>query len=419
MDNLTHTIVGLGVGELLHRSLAPETLPARQRTRHRLLLTACAVASNLPDIDLLLTGLLPAPLGYLLNHRGHTHTVLLAVPEALLLGALLWLLWPAARTLLRDSRHARWGLALSLAGGLALHLLMDYCNSYGLHPLAPFDTRWFYGDTLFIVEPLFWVALGVPLALTLRSPLIKRGWLALLAAALLFFAFKALLSWAALIALVMVGLAAGWPQRHAGSTGRSGLLSGLLLSLCFVGLQGGMSAIGKQRIGAALHQADPGARLLDVAMTAFPSEPLCWAFVTVESNEAAGTYRLRRGIFSVAPDLVAPGACPAGLAGPEAQTLLTPSLALQADDTASLTRLRRLDADNCYVAAWLRFARDPALGADTLSDARFSNAGGRGNFSTLALSGTAGRDCPKNVPAWGVPRADLLTAPNRGAERGR
>lgn len=411
MDNLTHTIVGLGVGELLHRSLPPEPEPGRQRSRHRLLLTACAVASNLPDIDLLLTGLLPPPLGYLLNHRGHTHTVLLALPEALALGALLWLLWPAARGLLKDSGPARRGFALSLGCGLALHLLMDYCNSYGLHPLAPFDARWFYGDMLFIVEPLFWVALGVPLALTLRSPLIRRGLLTLLGAALLFFAFKALLSWPALAVLLLVGVAAGWPQRRAGPAGRTGLLVGLLIGLLFAGLQGGMSALGKERIGAALRQADSGARLLDVAMTAFPSEPLCWAFVSVESKEAAGTYRLRRGLFSIAPGLVAPGECPAGLAGAGPQTLLTPALAQQAEDTASLARLRRLAAQDCYVSAWLRFSRVPLLGADTLSDARFTDAGGRGNFSTLPLSATAGRDCPKAVPEWGRPRQDLLAPP--------
>jgi inner membrane protein len=409
MDNLTHTIVGLGVGELLHRSLPAESAPQRQRTRHRLLLTACGVASNLPDIDLLLTGLLPSPLGYLLNHRGHTHTVLFAIPEALLLAALLWLCWPAARALLRESRPARLGLALATTCGLALHLLMDYCNSYGLHPLAPFDTRWFYGDVLFIVEPLFWVALGVPLALTLRRPLAKLGWLALLGAALLFFALKTLLAWPALIALLLIGAACGALQRRAGAAGRAGLLLGLLVSLAFVGAQGTMSGLGRERIAAALQQLDPASRVLDVSMTAFPSEPLCWSFVTVESNEAAGSYRLRRGIFSIAPALVAPGACPAGLAGAEPQQSLTPALAQQASETASLARLRRLNADNCYVAAWLRFARDPALGEDTLSDARFANAGGRGNFSTLPLSASAARACPKNVPDWGRPRADLLT----------
>jgi sec-independent protein translocase protein TatC len=47
------------------------------------------LAGNFPDLDLVLTPLLPAPLGYLLHHRGHTHTVLYALPQMLLLAALM------------------------------------------------------------------------------------------------------------------------------------------------------------------------------------------------------------------------------------------------------------------------------------------------------------------------------------------
>ena len=37
------------------------------------------------DLDLVLTALAPAPLGYLLHHRGHTHTLLYVLPQALTL----------------------------------------------------------------------------------------------------------------------------------------------------------------------------------------------------------------------------------------------------------------------------------------------------------------------------------------------
>ncbi len=144
MDNLTHSIIGFGVGELMHRSVPAEAQPARQRTRHRLLLLSCALANNFPDLDLLLTHGLPAPLSYLLYHRGHTHTLLMALPQALLLVALLWLCWPATRALLKASGAARLGLAASVLLGLGLHLLMDYTNSYGIHPYYPFDGRWLY-----------------------------------------------------------------------------------------------------------------------------------------------------------------------------------------------------------------------------------------------------------------------------------
>ena len=129
MDNLSHTVAGLLAGELLHRCLPSEADGDRHALRRRLMLTTCALAGNFPDLDLVLTPLLPAPLGYLLHHRGHTHTMLYAIPQALLLAALLYLLWPGARRLLRESVSARAGFGLALVGGFGLHLAMDYLNS--------------------------------------------------------------------------------------------------------------------------------------------------------------------------------------------------------------------------------------------------------------------------------------------------
>jgi inner membrane protein len=40
------------------------------------------------------------------------------------------------------------------------HPLLDFLNSYGMRFLAPFSYRWFYGDTLFIIDPWVWVALA-------------------------------------------------------------------------------------------------------------------------------------------------------------------------------------------------------------------------------------------------------------------
>jgi len=67
--------------------------------------------------------------------------------------AAIWLLWPAARKLLHTSGAARLGLFATTVLGLILHLSMDAMNVYGVHPFAPFDPRWFYGDMIFIVEP--------------------------------------------------------------------------------------------------------------------------------------------------------------------------------------------------------------------------------------------------------------------------
>jgi inner membrane protein len=408
MDNITHSIIGFGAGELIHRSLPQEKQEDDQRVRHRLLLVSCVLASNFPDLDLVLTKLLPAPLGYLLNHRGHTHTALLAIPQALLLAALLWLLWPSARRLLQASSTARRGLAVSIVTGFALHLGMDYTNSYGVHPWYPFDGRWVYGDMVFIVEPLFWVAIGVPMALIMRWRTARWIALAGLLAALGGFAVKGYLGWLALAILLKVGVFCGAVQSRAGKRGVAGVATGLLIGAGFIAVQGVASHVGRVQITTALHQVDPGARVLDVVMTAFPSQPLCWAYVSVESNEAAGTYRMRRGIASIAPQWLSPLSCSPGLVEHGASVALAPGIAQFETEQDSLQQLRALSANNCLVNAWLRFGRAPALDATggTLSDYRFAMTP-RGNFSTLDLEPQ--QPCPTGVPNWGYPRADLLT----------
>ena len=134
MDNLTHSVVGLGIGALVDRSLPDEPSPERQRVRTRMLLVIGFLASNFPDLDLVLTHLLEPPLGYLLQHRGHTHTLIGALGELVLLLAAIWLLWPSARRLLRESGAARGGAVAGAVIGLLLHIGMDSLNVYGVHP---------------------------------------------------------------------------------------------------------------------------------------------------------------------------------------------------------------------------------------------------------------------------------------------
>jgi inner membrane protein len=37
---------------------------------------------------------------------------------------------------------------------------MDFTNVYGVRPLVPFSSRWFYGDLIFVVDPWIWLILG-------------------------------------------------------------------------------------------------------------------------------------------------------------------------------------------------------------------------------------------------------------------
>ncbi|MEO7496030.1 MAG: metal-dependent hydrolase [Massilia sp.] len=389
MDNLSHSVVGLALGELAHHSLPVEAAPQDQRQRRRLLLTAGWASANFPDLDLLLSGLLPSPLGYLLQHRGHTHTVLYALPQALLLVALIWLLWPGARRLLAHSATARTGLLASVTLGFLSHLAMDYLNSYGIHPFYPFEARWYYGDLVYILEPVFWTVCGVPLALTIASRAKRVTLLALLAGALLLCAWAGFLHWTSLLLLLALAVYVGALQGRA-PDGRRALLAGFMLGALFIGVQHLTSTLARQALFAQLRAADPASRVLDIVLTAYPANPLCWNYVSVERDDGAGRYRLRRGALGLGG-----AACPARLAAKDATF------------DASLAGLRaQADAD-CWLRAWLRFARAPVLGAGSASDLRFG-APDEPNFSHLALGAASHAACPAGVPPWTPPRADLL-----------
>ena len=394
MDNITHTVVGLAVGEVIHRAVTAEATPAAQHTRRRLLLTACAAASNFPDLDLVLGGLLPNPLGYLLHHRGHTHTFLLEIPQALLLVALLWLLWPNARALLNTSAAARKGLALAVIAGFLLHIGMDAMNSYGVHPFYPFDMRWLFGDLVFIVEPIFWVGAGVPLIMTIDRGWLRRGWLVLLALVLTGFTIKGYLHWASLALLALAALLAA----------RQGLPTGLALCVAFISVQALGSQTARGVLAGELAQRAPGARLLDAALTAYPANPLCWNFAAIERTAGQDNYHVRRGVLSLSPALLPVEACPAGLTG---QVEGRGRIGLLSDDAASLVVLRSRAAADCWLRAWMRFARVPLLVDGVASDLRFGTRLAP-NFSTIDLDTFKGRGCPAPVPPWGTPRMDLL-----------
>ena len=101
--------------------------------------------------------------------RGWTHGVLaLAVWPFLLTGAVL-LLDRGLRRLRRASLPSGVlpGQVLLLSGiSIWSHPALDTLNTYGVRWLMPFSGRWFYGDTLFIVDPWVWLALGLGVLLS-------------------------------------------------------------------------------------------------------------------------------------------------------------------------------------------------------------------------------------------------------------
>ncbi len=414
MDNISHSVVGLAAGELLHRSLKQEPDNHQQQTRRRLFLVSCWAASNFPDLDLFLTRLLPSPLGYLLHHRGHTHTLLYAIPQAILLTLMICLFWPAARNLLRHSTRARIGFAISIGLGFLFHLSMDYLNSYGVHPFHPFDSAWLYGDMVFIVEPVFWIMFGVPIIMMLQNPKLKILLMSLLIGIPVFFTIKGFLLWQSMAVLLLLAIFVAMLQRQADKTSnnqsKKALIAAFAISLAFIGIQNSASKYGKTLVSYDLLQKDPANRLLDIAMSPFPTNPLCWNFISVESKEKAGTYHLREGIVSLTPSVLPIAACPASLAKLPPQVTTKSDIAFITEYQGDLDKLRTLSNQHCDFQAWLRFARAPLLKQDTAVDLRFGSVP-TGNFTTLPLnkSDSTEQSCSRFIPAWDFPRSDLIT----------
>ena len=155
MDPVAHTLFGA--------ALAESGLKSRSRYATATLL----IGANLPDIDAA-AGLWGDDFS-LFFRRGWTHGILALVVLPILLTAAvaLWHRWRGSKPTAPDTPPFRLRAILGLAFlSVVSHPLLDWLNTYGVRLLMPFDSRWFYGDTLFIVDPWFWLltAAGVVLA---------------------------------------------------------------------------------------------------------------------------------------------------------------------------------------------------------------------------------------------------------------
>ncbi len=123
------------------------------------------VSAEIPDVDILLN--LGGPVLGFAHHRGFTHTLAGAPFNAALALAVVY----GVHRLLASKGVAphtppRWRLLFvyAMLGALS-HILLDFTNSYGVRPFAPFYSRWFSWDIVHIVEPLILIALIAGLAL--------------------------------------------------------------------------------------------------------------------------------------------------------------------------------------------------------------------------------------------------------------
>ena len=150
MDNLAHTFAGLAFAE------------AGLKRRTALGTATLVIGANLPDADALAYAFGDG-VDALVLRRGWTHGVLAMVvlPFALAGAMLAWdrLVRRRRSSQTRAPAHGWWLVALA-AVGIWSHPLLDLLNTYGVRLLMPFSGRWFYGDTLFIIDLWLWLVLG-------------------------------------------------------------------------------------------------------------------------------------------------------------------------------------------------------------------------------------------------------------------
>src|SRR4030095_12343865 len=148
MDNVCHTLVGAAFGE------------AGLKHRTRFGAAALMISANIPDVDVFvfLTGASPVAF-----RRGITHGIVAPLLLPVLLTAIFVLV---ARLRPRppsdDGPPLRpGGLLLPALSGVYSHVSLDWLNNYGVRVLTPFSWQWFYGDSVFIVDPLLWLVVRV------------------------------------------------------------------------------------------------------------------------------------------------------------------------------------------------------------------------------------------------------------------
>src|SRR5688572_16807503 len=165
MDNLTHSLIGLAAAKAGLEKLSPGAT------------ALCVVAANIPDADIV--SLIGGRWTYLHHHRGITHSIAGTLALALLIPLIFYLV---DRIIARIRKRApavrvRKLLIASLLVS-ATHPFMDWTNNYGIRPLLPWNSRWVYGDFVFIIDPFIWLILGgAAFLVTSKTKKQIAGWL--------------------------------------------------------------------------------------------------------------------------------------------------------------------------------------------------------------------------------------------------
>jgi inner membrane protein len=300
LDPVSHTVLGAALALTIVAS--GRNLPSRAVRASAAVWGA--LAGNAPDVDRVFDWCLKPfgphgdGLAYLVYHRAETHTFVAGPAFAVVLTGL-------AALLPRKYRPALgWMFLISLLASW-LHVLIDWTNDYGVHPFWPLWNRWFFGDFIFLVEPLV-IGAVLPyclMALMGLNPESERRAMRLtigvglavgVAVALLVF-FARIQYWlrpfGLLLAIIaLLGqVALQWKQASATKAWAS---VGAVLVLFFF-----CSLIARNRAEQALLEQKPGHAITAIVTTPAPADPFCWRVIVVTRRQADFTARM--GTYSM------------------------------------------------------------------------------------------------------------------------
>ncbi|MBV6522519.1 MAG: hypothetical protein MNPFHGCM_02667 [Gemmatimonadaceae bacterium] len=138
MDNICHSLAGAAIAQ------------AGFAKRFRGATLLCVIGANIPDVDAA-TYAFADSLAAVEFRRGWTHGLPALVCWTLLLaGCFLW--WDRRRGEASDTEARPAPMLAAAFLSVFSHTSLDWLNNYGVRWLMPFSNRWFYGDTLFIVD---------------------------------------------------------------------------------------------------------------------------------------------------------------------------------------------------------------------------------------------------------------------------
>jgi inner membrane protein len=375
MDNLAHSLVGLTSAKAGLERLSPCST------------AVCIASANAADADFL--SLFFGDRWTLLqHHRGITHSIIGTIAIGLLIPTLALAIERIVTTLRgRRSRIQFRGLLIASMISAATHPLMDWTNNYGVRPLLPWSSKWFYGDLVFIVDPYMWLVLGGAMfLLTSHSKPRTIAWTLLgsCVTALIVIAGRSRGASAAVTTAIMiwiVGLALLIGLRIFGVPKRAGRVTAVAALMLIATYWGALAWMHRSAYGDAVSvgnaiAAQHSERLLRVAAMPAVATPFTWQCVA-ETDQAMYRFIVVNGESGEH----SPPSRYEKLTGQNAQLVSLAERDRRAQVLLGFARfpIERVNADNCVHQALVQFA-----------DLRYTEPGAAGGNFSVSIP----VDCP-------------------------